>query len=86
MSLKDLMDEGFSHEVVETLDQLTKRKDMTYDEYIEDISCSPMATKVKLAELNDNMDVIRVNKMSFKTYSLEKRKERSIEALTRNNN
>ena len=31
-------------------------------------------------------DVIRVNKMSFKTYSLEKRKERSIEALTRNNN
>ena len=32
------------------------------------------------------MDVIRVNKMSFKTYSLEKRKERSIEALTRNNN
>ena len=41
MSLKDLMDEGFSHEVVETLDQLTKRKDMTYDEYIEDISCSP---------------------------------------------
>ena len=26
MSLKDLMDEGFSHEVVETLDQLTKRK------------------------------------------------------------
>lgn len=83
MTLKDLMDEGFSRTVIDTLDQLTKRKDMTYDEYIEDISCSPLASKVKLAELEDNMDVVRVNKMSFKTYSLGERKARSVKALTR---
>ena len=83
MSLKDLMDEGFSHEVVETLDQLTKRKDMTYDEYIEDISCSSLAAKVKAAEIRDNLDAVRVAKMSFCTFSLEERAAKSLKLLER---
>lgn len=66
----------FSRKVLEALEQLTKHKNMTYFEYIEDICSRELASKVKLAEVEDNMDIFRVNKMSFKTYSLEDRAER----------
>lgn len=81
MSMADLSTYGFSRPVLEAVEQLTKRKDMTYYEYIEDISCSPLATKVKIAEVEDNKDVVRVNKMSFKTYSLEERAAKTIKLL-----
>ncbi len=72
---------GFSKTVVDGVEQLTKRRDMTYYEYIEDISCSELASKVKIAEVLDNQDVVRVNKMSFKTYSLEERAAKTIKLL-----
>lgn len=76
VTLRDLQNEGFSREVLEALDQLTKKPNMTYFDYIEDIAGSELATKVKLAEIEDNLDEVRVNKMSFKTFSLEERRER----------
>lgn len=82
-TIHDLEYVGFGREVLEAVEQLTKRKDMTYDEYIEDISCSDLARKIKLAEIDDNLDVFRVNKMSFKTYSLEERAKRSKAVLER---
>lgn len=69
----DLIEEGFSRAVLEAVADLTKKNDMTYFEYIEDIGCNELATRVKLAELDDNMDEVRVSKMSFKTYKLEDR-------------
>ncbi|MCI8949726.1 MAG: GTP pyrophosphokinase [Lachnospiraceae bacterium] len=81
LSMGDLKLYGFSKTVLEAVEQLTKRKDMTYYEYIEDISCSELASKVKVAEVDDNKDVVRVNKMSFKTYSLEERAQKTIKLL-----
>lgn len=82
--LKDLKEAGFSNEVLAALERLTKKSNMTYLEYIEDINDSDLATKVKLAEIEDNMDMKRVNRMSFKTYSPEERKRRSIALLMAN--
>ncbi len=81
MSLSDLLESGFSRSVLEAVADLTKKSDMTYFEYIEDISCNELAVKVKLAELEDNRDEVRVNKMSFKTYSLEERYKIAKEIL-----
>lgn len=80
-SARDLSALGFSKTVVDGVEQLTKRRDMTYYEYIEDISCSELASKVKIAEVLDNQDVVRVNKTSFKTYSLEERAAKTIKLL-----
>ena len=52
-----------------------------YFDYIDDISCCPLATKIKIAEIEDNLDVFRVRKMSFKTYSLEERAEKALGIL-----
>jgi len=82
-SVHDLQDAGFSREVIECVEQLTRKSDFTYFEYIEDIATSDVCKKVKLAELEDNKDVVRVNKLSFKTYSLDARLKKAEEILTR---
>lgn len=74
-SFQELKDQGFSRAVLEGVDVLTRRPNMKYFEYIEDISINPTATKVKLAEIAENKDQDRVNKLSFQTYTLEKRLE-----------
>lgn len=84
MTLRDLQEAGFRRELLEAVEQLTKKPNMTYFDYIDDISGSELATKVKLAEIEDNMDEVRVNKMSFKTFSLEERKERVKKILMGN--
>ncbi len=81
MSISDLMEQGFSRPVLEAVADLTKKSDMTYFDYIEDICSNELATKVKLAEIEDNKDEVRVNKMSFKTYSLEERYKMAKEIL-----
>lgn len=82
-TIHDLQDAGFSREVIECVEQLTRKSDFTYFEYIEDIATSDICKKVKLAELEDNQDVVRVNKLSFKTYSLDARCKKAVEILTR---
>lgn len=81
MSLQDLKGYGFSREVLEAVGMLTKRRDMTYFDYIDDVQCSGLATKVKIAELEDNKDIFRVNKMSFQTYSLDFRASKALAVL-----
>ena len=81
LSLKDILNAGVPQHVVEAVGQLTKRPDMTYFEYIDDISCNPLAAKVKIAEILDNQDEPRVMKMSFCTFNLEERMKRSLEIL-----
>lgn len=82
VSLADLEGEGFSKKVINALEDLTKGNDVRYFDYIEDLALNPIAAKVKFAELKDNMDVIRVNRMSFRTYSLEDRCEKALDILT----
>jgi (p)ppGpp synthase/HD superfamily hydrolase len=55
-----LRGEGFSEGVLETLDCLTRRKDEDYDTYIERIKSNPEAVRVKIADLEDNMDIRRI--------------------------
>ncbi len=78
MSIQDLKQEGFSREVLETVAMLTKRKDMTYFDYIDDILCSDLAAKIKIAEIEDNKDIKRVQKMSFQTYTLDQRAAKAL--------
>ena len=81
ISLRELKDAGLPYRVVQAVGQLTKRPDITYFDYIEDISCNPLAARVKAAEIRDNLDAVRVNKMSFCTFSLEERAQKALKLL-----
>ncbi len=62
-----LLKEGFSIEVVEALRCLTKlSKDEPYEKFIKRIKKNPLAVKVKINDLTDNMDIRRLAYISEK--------------------
>ena len=60
ITLDDLRAEGFSVEVIDALDCLTKRDGENYDEFIGRILINEIACKVKNGDLADNMDLTRI--------------------------
>lgn len=63
-TFQDLKKEGFSDEIIKALDCLTKRKDENYTDFIERISKNPLAIKVKINDLEDNMNITRLEKLN----------------------
>lgn len=58
-TLEQLSAEGFPHEIVEAVDALTRREGETYEESIRRVEANPLAIRVKLLDLTDNMDIRR---------------------------
>lgn len=52
--------EGFRKEVLDAIDCLTHREDTSYDDYIDRIRPNSIARTVKLADLKDNMNLLRI--------------------------
>ena len=52
--------------VLETVDCLTKRDNEDYDEYLKRCKSNPVACKVKIADLEDNMDIRRFEVLTEK--------------------
>lgn len=64
-TIEDLINEGFSEEVISVIKCLTKEtENENYDEFIERVAKDPIAVKVKLNDLLDNMDITRLNELS----------------------
>ena len=80
ITLNDLQNEGFSKEVIDAIECVTKKEGEDYDSFIDRISQSALATKVKLADLEDNMDLSRLSEVTDKDLErLEKyKKQRSV--------
>lgn len=50
--------------VVNAVDSLTRRKNESYKDYIIRISLDPIAIEVKIADLEDNMDISRLDRLT----------------------
>jgi (p)ppGpp synthase/HD superfamily hydrolase len=50
--------------VVDAIQRLTKRSDLNYEQYIENIKGNRFSRAVKLADLKDNMDLTRLSELS----------------------
>ncbi len=59
-----LRQEGFSEEIIQAVDHLTRREQETYEEFVARSSENPLARRVKLADLEDNMDLKRLNRLT----------------------
>lgn len=57
---------GYPEEVLAALDCLTRREGETYEAFIERIRPHALARRVKLADLEDNMDVRRLTSISVR--------------------
>ena len=72
-TLDDLRRLGYPDPVVTAVDCLTRREDESYEEFVERAGAHPIARRVKLADLEDNMDIRRLPEVT----------ERDLERLNR---
>lgn len=59
----DLEREGFSVEVLAAVRLMTHDPKVSYDDYITEILTDPIASEVKLADLEDNSDIRRLQEI-----------------------
>lgn len=57
---KDLLEEGFSEEVIRIVKLLTRDHDTPYLAYVGSLAHDPVARKIKLADLEHNTDASRL--------------------------
>ena len=65
-SVDKLRQSGFPQRILDALDCVTKRKGETYEQFVERSASNPIALRVKLADLEDNMDIRRLNDVTEK--------------------
>lgn len=80
ISLKELREEGFSEEVLVILDLLTKKDREEYSTFIDRISKNETACRVKIADLQDNMNLSPIESPTIED---KKSVEKYMDALER---
>ena len=78
----DALRKIFPNEIVDTLITLTHRKDESYFEYIQRVSKSKLAKKVKVADLLHNLDIVRIKEPTKQDYERLEKYKKSILYLT----
>lgn len=61
-TVQGLRNEGFGESAIEALVALTRGSDEGYNAFIRRAGANPMARRVKLADLSDNMNLSRIAK------------------------
>lgn len=61
ISIDDLKDEGFDKQILDAVYAMTHYQSETYSEYIDRVIKNPIAARVKLNDLIDNMDLRRID-------------------------
>lgn len=59
-TFEKLRREGFPEDIISALDCLTKREKEPYDDLVRRAASNPVARRVKIADLEDNMDIRRM--------------------------
>ena len=60
LTLQELADRGFPEEIVSAIEAVTKKPGEDYEAFIERIAADPLAARVKLLDLYDNVDLTRL--------------------------
>lgn len=60
-TLDQLSEKGFSGEIVDGVDAMSKRENEPYDDYMQRVFKNPVAKRVKMNDLTDNMDIRRLS-------------------------
>lgn len=63
-TIETLRAAGYSEEVLQALDHVTRRPDETYERFVERSAGHPLARRVKIADLQDNIDTRRMRELS----------------------
>jgi (p)ppGpp synthase/HD superfamily hydrolase len=81
-TLERLREAGFSDEVLEAVDCLTHREGESYQQFVERVRTNPIARQVKIADLEDNMNVRRIDQLGPRDLERLEKYHRAWRVLT----
>lgn len=81
ITLNQLSTYGFSLEILDAVDAITRREQEQYRDYIERVKENAIALKVKLADLRHNSDITRFQKPTSRDIARCNNYKRLIEEL-----
>ncbi|VVP01640.1 hypothetical protein PS903_02811 [Pseudomonas fluorescens] len=81
ISLDDLRQEGFSETVLEAIASVTKVPGETYEAFVERAALNPVGRVVKLADLEENSDLSRIEQPSWDDLERIEKYRRAIGVL-----
>jgi len=81
MSLDDLRTEGFPEHILDAIECLTKKPGEAYDDFIECIAANPLASRVKVLDMEDNSDLSRLSAPTEKDIERREKYQRAIARL-----
>lgn len=81
MTFDKLLDLGFTSEIVDAIQLLTKPEEEDYLDYVSRVKQNELARKVKLADLTHNMDLTRLDQPSQKDYERKNKYLKALELL-----
>jgi (p)ppGpp synthase/HD superfamily hydrolase len=81
VTFEDLEAAGFVSEVVEAVRALTKHEDEAYDGYLARVAANPIARRVKIVDLEDNMRLQRLSQVSDSDLARLRKYHRSWQTL-----
>ena len=81
ITLAQLREMGFPDIVVEAVGVLTREHSVPYQEYIKRVKSNPLARIVKLADLEHNSDMSRLQEIDERSKSLANRYEKARACL-----
>jgi (p)ppGpp synthase/HD superfamily hydrolase len=81
-TLDALREMGYPEPVIAALDCVTRRQGESYEEFLERIKPNPLARRVKIADLEDNMDLRRLPHLNEEDLARMNRYRRAWAELT----
>ena len=86
-TFEDLESEGFPVEVIDALKSVTKNgsehgSDEGYFRFVERAKLNPIGSRVKIADLQDNLDISRIPELDESAMQRINKYKRSLEILT----
>jgi len=64
ITLDELLARGFDPSIVAAVGCLTKQPGESYDAFIDRVTTNPLATRVKLLDITDNLDIYRLDSLN----------------------
>jgi len=81
LTLSDLEQLGFNERILEALKLMTHIEGVPYMDYVAEIKLNPIAKAVKLADLNHNSDLSRLDKVDEKALERVEKYSSAIKLL-----
>ena len=66
ITAEDLLSEGFPHNIVDAVLSVSRNEDESYEDFVKRTRLNPLGKAVKLHDLEDNMDISRLEEVTEK--------------------